>query len=131
MSKIKLRPHHVLCISFFEGKGYSEEFVIHMTGIIQALNEDARVDLVNGPDQICEACPNNDNPLGGCVGKASRYDQVINNLCMLESNHPVSWNELQNRLKKEIIKPGRLVEVCGDCEWYHLCFQKTQVEKLM
>lgn len=114
----------MLCISFFEGKGYSEEFVSNMTAIIQALNDNNKIQLVNGPDQICKACPNN-NHQGGCVGKATRYDKSIIKLCNLETKHTVSWMELHSKVKQEIIETGRLAEVCGDCEWSNLCLSKS------
>lgn len=124
MSVIKLRPHHVLCISFFEGKGYSEEFVSHMTALIQALNDNTEIQLVNGTDQICKVCPNHNN-LGGCSGKATRYDQMVSKLCNLEANCSITWHELQSKVKSEITKTGRLAEICGDCEWSNLCLSKS------
>ena len=30
-----LRPHHGLCIAFFEGKGYNQKFVENMTNVVQ------------------------------------------------------------------------------------------------
>ena len=30
MSKYLIRPHHMLCMQFFEGKGYSDGFVASM-----------------------------------------------------------------------------------------------------
>ena len=43
----KIRPHHGLCIAFFEGKGYSPEFVRHMEQTIANLKQ-ATIQLVQG-----------------------------------------------------------------------------------
>ncbi|MBD5540771.1 MAG: DUF1284 domain-containing protein [Lachnospiraceae bacterium] len=59
MDEILLRPHHALCIRFFEGKGYSGEFTRHMAEIIRMLQEPGRsIVLVDEEDEICRKCPN-------------------------------------------------------------------------
>lgn len=35
MSEFLIRPHHMLCLQFFEGKGYSSEFKEAMENIIK------------------------------------------------------------------------------------------------
>lgn len=52
--RILLRPHHGLCIGFFEGRGYSAEFVRHMTEVIAVLEaEDLEITLVTHCDALC------------------------------------------------------------------------------
>ena len=34
MSSFKIRPHHGLCTAFFEGKGYSGDFVRNMANVL-------------------------------------------------------------------------------------------------
>lgn len=36
---IHLRPHHLLCLQAFRGKGYSEDFVKKMTEVLNKLLE--------------------------------------------------------------------------------------------
>ena len=51
---VVLRPHHSLCIQFFEGKGYSPQFVDGMTKTIKMLEQNdppcilAHIDTVLG-----------------------------------------------------------------------------------
>ena len=35
------------------------------------------------------------------------------------------WSELSARAREHILSPGRLGEVCGDCQWYEICSQAT------
>lgn len=39
MSKYLIRPHHMLCMQFFEGKGYSDGFVASMAAIKENLKK--------------------------------------------------------------------------------------------
>ncbi|HEZ7990826.1 MAG TPA: hypothetical protein RWO66_07705 [Ruminococcus sp.] len=55
-SEIFLRPHHGLCIGFFEGKGYSDEFTANMSAVIEKLqNTDPHVTLTCGFDAFVQA----------------------------------------------------------------------------
>ena len=57
-NSICLRPHHGMCLAYFEGRGYSREFAEHMGKILDIMERDARVSLTVGGDVICSACPN-------------------------------------------------------------------------
>ena len=51
---LHLRPHHLLCLQTFTGRGYSEEFVRHMTLVKRQLTRDPRtlIELVSGVDDL-------------------------------------------------------------------------------
>ena len=54
----KIRPHHGMCLAYFEGKGYSQGFVHHMGEVLALLEEGALVEMTVAGDNICSACPN-------------------------------------------------------------------------
>lgn len=57
MSGVALRPHHLICLQFFRGEGYSQEFVDNLARTFTRLQtEPARI--VAGADVVCAACPN-------------------------------------------------------------------------
>ena len=56
---IDLRAHHGMCLAFFQGKGYSGEFVTNMAEMKAVLEENPCVRLGAETDEICAACPNN------------------------------------------------------------------------
>jgi hypothetical protein len=127
MLKIKLRPHHALCISFFEGKGYSTEFVENMKEAIQKLNENTVIQLTDDVDAICAACPNNFN--NQCVYdiKVNRYDEAVKKICLLETNQSILWSEIFELVNTYIIKPKLLHTICGDCEWSSICLRNQKI----
>ncbi len=125
MLTVKLRPHHLLCLTFFEGKGYSEEFVQRMKFIISELEKNPIVQLVEGTDQICEACPNNYNTQYQCGDKAVRYDEAVRTFCNLSADSRMEYQILHKIVLEEILYKGKLSMVCSDCEWSSICKNKT------
>ncbi|MFZ3383038.1 MAG: DUF1284 domain-containing protein [Candidatus Methanoperedens sp.] len=51
--KSKLRGHHLICLNFFRGEGYSEDFI---KNIYEVLKKE-KVEIVSGPDEVCAKCP--------------------------------------------------------------------------
>lgn len=128
MLSYKLRPHHVLCISFFEGKGYNPEFVKNMKEVIKSFDENAIVQLTDSVDIICAACPNNNANRCEDDFKVKRYDEAVLSICHLKSGQMLLWQELNEIVNARIIKSGKLHSVCGDCKWSSICLQKGNTE---
>lgn len=129
MSKtIKLRPHHLLCIAFFKGKGYSDEFVSNMTSIVSALkeNKDTPISLISGEDDLCAHCPNNQNGICTDDDKSSRYDQLTLSALGIDTNpdSAITYSILRALADKRIINCGKRENICGDCEWTSLCHKQ-------
>lgn len=118
MLKYKLRPHHGLCINFFEGKGYSQEFTENMTSVIELLNsENPETELTTNHDIICCCCPCTD-----CHDKALSYDLKVMEICGVSEN--IRWKDFRKKVHEKIISTGRLKEVCGNCQWFYICEKK-------
>lgn len=125
MSNIKLRAHHGLCISFFEGKGYDDNFVENMKNIIITLNQNPNVTIVTDEDIVCVACPNNKNGICDCIEKVDRYDKMVLKLCNIPNNFTLPWDEYRMMIQEKIIKAGKLSTVCGDCQWSYICLKNV------
>ena len=126
MSVFEIRPHHGLCIHFFEGKGYSENFVRHMAELIEELNTfRPEIRLVLHVDYFCYACPRNLGSICESAGKVLQYDKNILNLCHLEENQILSWEDFQEKIFFHILNAGKLSLVCSGCQWENLCTRKT------
>lgn len=122
--KLTLRPHHGLCISFFEGRGYSEEFTANMTEKIALLKDtDPKITLVCGADMICAACPHNKGGVCESGGKSDRYDKAVLDMCGFTEGQVLSASEFFSAVEENILAPQRLREVCGDCSWADICFK--------
>ena len=122
MKEIFLRPHHSLCIQFFIGKGYSEEFVRGMNRIIILLkSRKADIILTDRCDDICRFCPNRTE--NECCSE--KKVQLIDKACLykygLAPGDRLTWSELEGLAKEKIITCGKLKAVCRDCQWYDIC----------
>ena len=117
----RIRAHHGMCFSFFQGKGYSGEFTENMWEMKRKLAKNPDVILLDSTDDVCAHCPNNQQ--GACVSveKVAGYDKQVLSLCGLEQGTRIRWKDFDKLVQENIIRPGRREEVCGDCEWNKLC----------
>ena len=126
MSGFELRAHHALCVRFFRGKGYSEAFVKNMSAVVGALRaESPPVTLRRAADAVCRGCPHNTSGVCDSAEKVARYDDAVLRLAGLADGDALPWSALSALIDARILGPGRLAEVCGDCQWYSICAQAT------
>lgn len=127
MLNSEIRPHHGLCTAFFEGKGYSPEFVRHMTSMINYLNsQNPDIRLVLHPDSICSACPHRRNGICESERKVLLYDRQVLQFCGLKENQVLPWKEFRKLVFLRILEQGRLSAVCRNCQWQFICSEKNQ-----
>ena len=119
MSVYKIRAHHGMCLSFFQGKGYSGDFVENMVRMKAILAENPEIILMDGPDDICAACLNRLTET--CAEKASRYDREVLRRCGLSVGERLPYREFSRKVIETILRPGVRAEICGDCQWSSLC----------
>lgn len=53
---VKLRGHHLICLHFFKGEGYSKAFVENLREVVKRA-ENRTLEIVTGGDDVCAACP--------------------------------------------------------------------------
>ncbi|MBD7913249.1 MULTISPECIES: DUF1284 domain-containing protein [Clostridium] len=117
---IKIRPHHINCIYFYKGLGYSEKFIKEMDKIVGLLKSEENVDvkLVNCCDDICENCP---NKLQGeiCLtkDKVNMLDKLTLREYGLQINSIYSFSYIEENIYRNYSKE-KFKKICKDCEWY-------------
>ena len=119
MSVYKIRAHHGMCLSFFQGKGYSGDFVENMGAMKEILEENPLVRLLEGYDDVCAACPNKRTE--SCAEKAFRYDREVLRRCGLSVGDTLPYRDFSENIIETILRPGLRAEICGDCQWSSLC----------
>lgn len=124
MSTYNIRPHHGLCLHFFRGQGYSDDFVDNMTQIQRTLAQNPTIRLVAGADSVCIACPNRVGERD-CRSdhKVLRYDQKVVELCHLNLGDALPWDDFFHSVKTNILVPNLREAVCGGCQWTALCHE--------
>ena len=119
MSVYKIRAHHGVCLYFFQGKGYSGEFVENMSRMKAILEKNPEISLMDSPDDICAACPN--RLTENCAEKASRYDREVLRRCGLSAGDTLPYRDFSENVIETILRPGLRAAICGDCQWSSLC----------
>lgn len=126
MSSI-LRPHHGMCLQFYEGRGYSQEFTDHMGRVLQEFRQDPgrRIVLKPQTDLVCGHCPHN---RAGCCDtqeKTDRYDREVMKACGFFEGEEMSVAEAIGRIKAQVIETGLRSRICADCSWNEICSAKS------
>ncbi|MCF8012259.1 MAG: DUF1284 domain-containing protein [Clostridiales bacterium] len=124
---IKLRGHHLVCLHFFEGKGYNEQFIKNMQDTSARLENAEIIEIVTGADDICFFCPHLTN--NRCTRKASSHIEIENmdNTAMkkfnVTSGEKIYWQDVK---KKFYSMSGEwLDEFCKNCPWKNICIKHT------
>ena len=118
----KLRGHHLICLQFYRGEGYSEDFVKNLESVLERAKERG-VLIVEGADDVCRSCPYLID--GKCSYKEGaeeeiRYlDMLALTLLGLSAERVVNWEEVREKVF------GILDEwkdkACEECEWRKVC----------
>ena len=119
-----IRPHHIFCLCFFEGKGYSPEFVANLSALYSDLQKGTPLRIVSGKDSVCRACPHLQN--GICTsGKADTFDQRVLAGLSLSYGSLYRWKELRG-WAQTLLRTMPLENLCQECEWFSICGQKAR-----
>ena len=122
---INIRPHHLLCIHGFRGKGYSDEFVESMTSIVHNIkkSKETQLNVVFNTDTICANCP---HKIGENLCTTQEHILTLDNkvtsaLDLQEKSY--AYNEIQHLITQKLT-PGDFDHICGSCQWYSLGYCK-------
>ncbi len=119
---ISLRPHHGLCLFYFVGEGYSDEFIENMRRVSDLLNrKNALIRLTPGVDDICLACPHNIQRVCKEEPRVSRMDGKVLDLCRLKPDAFIRYSDFEDCVKNRILLAGNQNLVCAGCQWEELC----------
>ena len=123
---VRLRPHHLLCVLTYVGRGYSPGFTANMTRVAERLGAGEDIELIAGPDDICAPLLADPDPhchrpsiterdraaardLSGLLGFEIRTGARL----VLDEN-------VIHRLRAAFAS-GTSRSACTGCEWVDLC----------
>lgn len=121
MGFYRIRAHHGMCLAYFIGKGYSEEFTGHMAKMKRELGKNPEVCIVDEADDICGHCPNNVSGICTSMDKVAGYDHKVLALCGLEVGAELEWEVFEGLVKSRILDTGKRKGICADCQWSGMC----------
>lgn len=128
---MRLRPHHLLCVQGYRGKGYDDGFRDNMGRIARTLAEDPSlpVTVIDGPDDICAACPHLRE--GRCTWEEAgeeavrEHDHALLQAFGLRDGDVTTIRDVRAMASD----PGAsevVAHYCGTCPWWSDCaFART------
>jgi uncharacterized protein len=124
----KLRGHHLFCLLGYRGMGYSQEYVENMTRLHKTLrdNPKTRIELVKGPDHLCEKYPN--SGIYHCQDdNIYERDAAILEELGLKIGQILNWEDIELLIRRHIV-PSDIQRVCKSCSWrsYGVCEEGVQ-----
>ena len=121
--EIKLRPHHLLCIQKFVGRGYDGGFTQNLAKIAEYLSAhpEATVTLVEGCDEVCLPCPNRVEDKCTDGEKTDALDGAVLDCCTLKYGDTDIWSHLSKRAREEVFETDEFGKICSACQWYDIC----------
>jgi hypothetical protein len=118
--KARLRGHHLICLNFFRGEGYSEEFIENIYKTIKK----EEIIVAKGADDVCSKCPHLKDDK--CASNEYTNEMILVQdrealrLLDLTQGMIVDWKIIASRL------PGILDEwktrFCARCGYKNVCF---------
>jgi|GEM_PF-167289 len=123
---VSLRPHHLLCMLTYLGKGYTADFISNYNQIVKRLNKGEPIRLVGGPDDICQ--PMLQEASCHChTGNVRERDRLaaaeIGKVlgCSLETGSGLRLTGGQLAVLRRAFLEGSIRSGCAGCEWQELC----------
>ncbi|HIC90588.1 MAG TPA: DUF1284 domain-containing protein [Syntrophaceae bacterium] len=130
---MKFRGHHLICLQFFRGEGYSENFVAHLHNLLKRVEEELEIEVTGAADDVCMICPYLKNGIccykEGADEKIRDMDLKALELLKIREGIQVGWKDIREKLPEISGDWARLY--CGDCDWKEACEKNPLWSQLM
>jgi hypothetical protein len=123
---IRLRPHHLLCLLTYVGRGYSAAFTANYDAIAARIGDGEGLLIVAGPDDICAPLLSDAEPHCHRDSVIERDRLALRDLGELLETPPAVGEQVVLgpellRQMREAFASGRTRAACSGCEWHSLC----------
>lgn len=123
---VRLRPHHLLCLLTYVGKGYSPAFVDNYDRIAARLTGGEDILIVEEPDDICRPLLEDVDPHCRQESVAARDRQAAHDVGRLLDMDIVAGLRMTLtggllEQMRQAFSTGHSRSACAGCEWGELC----------
>jgi len=130
---IRLRGHHLICLHFFSGEGFTPEYIATLSEIIKKAEAGQTVSVCSGPDDVCNKCSYLD--AATCLytqdadAETRAMDQVALKLLNTKTGEETKWRDMKEKV------PGIFAvwsgQYCNGCDWKPVCEKDREFSLLM
>jgi len=120
---VRLRGHHLICLHFFNGEGYSPDFVANLRNVLERAEAGEQINICEGADDVCSACPSLQEK--HCLYREDSekeirgMDRAAIELLRIRSRVKISWPEIKARIPE--IFASWSGKFCRGCDWFSVC----------
>jgi uncharacterized protein len=123
----RLRPHHLLCMLTFAGKGYTAAFVSNFEEVVRRISTGSEsIEIVEGPDDVCAPllaesdCHCNSASVAGSDRDAA---DALSHLLRrpVQAKEQVLLDRGTLDILREAFAAGTIRRACIGCQWAPLC----------
>ncbi|WP_159589109.1 DUF1284 domain-containing protein [Chelativorans xinjiangense] len=123
---IRLRPHHLLCLLTYAGKGYGPAFTANYDAIAGRISQGEDILIVEGPDDICAPLLDDREPHCWRDSVTERDRLAARDLGRLllvsiQDGRRIILNRHLLERMREAFSAGDTRSACEGCEWHDLC----------
>lgn len=126
-----LRGHHLICLHFFEGEGYNQEFVNNLKRILKRAGSE-KIRISAGVDDICCCCPHmKENSCRYNEHSDSEIGEMDNralDLLRIPRDSEIGWGEVMERVPRIFSSWYELY--CTTCGWKWACEKNGSYRQL-
>ncbi len=120
--KARFRGHHLICLHFYHGIGYSEDFIDALEQTLKNAQSSAIV-ILRGPDDVCLMCPHLKDERctmdAASEDEVNSMDQMALSLLNLDIGQEVRWEDIRKKLGGFLQKWYEAN--CVTCFWKKVC----------
>jgi uncharacterized protein len=129
---VRLRGHHLICLHFFHGEGYSSEFVTNLGELIQRAIAGEEIVVQSGPDYVCGMCPHlKDGACSydkGADDEIREMDNTALTLLQVKPGTRVTWSDMKDKIPGVFSRWARIY--CRMCGWKNACEKDASFRRL-
>jgi len=120
---IKLRGHHLICLQFFTGEGYSAGYVSNLRDVLKRAETGEEIEVCSGTDDICTPCPHREGD--SCIysrdaeTEIKEMDRKAIELLELEVPMKVTWLAIKKKIPEVLYEWS--LSYCKKCNWRPVC----------
>ncbi|MDZ4180336.1 MAG: DUF1284 domain-containing protein [Coriobacteriia bacterium] len=122
MATVRIRGHHLVCLQFFHGAGYSAEFVMNLIRVMESL-QDHRLEIVDGFDDVCGACPSSGGDMCSLEPDGDegirRLDSIALDLLGMEPGSILDFADVRDAIPPMLDRWRAMA--CDGCGWEDVC----------
>lgn len=123
---VRLRPHHLLCLLTYAGRGYSPAFVANYDAVAARLSAGEDILIVSGPDDICAPLLASGDAHCGRKSVMERDKLAAREVARwlavpITAGATLRLDAARLATMRQGFAAGRIRAACAGCEWAGLC----------